>query len=137
MPGVGHPQDLGDGALTVDHEAMHLPEHVADLGEVVLGVQPGPGEQAVVVGAALAVDERELDGRGGSELAEQVGDEHGGRGRGAGAEPPLGDADDHQGDEEPGPAMTCVVDTHISDRPYRPSRSSEPFLRIGLQRHFT
>jgi hypothetical protein len=77
MPGVGHPEDLGDGTLTVDHQPVDLAEHVADGGEVVLGGQPGSGEQVVVVGAALAVDEHELDGWGGGELAEEVGDEHG------------------------------------------------------------
>ena len=45
--------------------------------QVVLGRQPGPREQPVVVGAALAVDEHELDGRAGGELAEQMADQHG------------------------------------------------------------
>jgi hypothetical protein len=63
MPGVSHPEDLGDAGLAVDHQSMHAPEHVPDLGEVVFRGQPGPGEQAVVVGAALAVDQDELDGR--------------------------------------------------------------------------
>ena len=39
-----------------------LPEHVADLGEVVFGQQPSPGEQPVVVRAALAVHQDELHG---------------------------------------------------------------------------
>ena len=42
-PGVGHAQDLGDAALAVDHQPMDLPQHVADVGQVVLGRQPGPG----------------------------------------------------------------------------------------------
>ena len=45
--------------------------------QVVLGRQPGAGEEPVVVGAALAVDEHELDGRAGGELAELVADQHG------------------------------------------------------------
>jgi hypothetical protein len=44
MPGVGDAQDLGDGALAVDHQPMDLAEHVADLVQVVLGGQPGPGD---------------------------------------------------------------------------------------------
>ncbi len=44
VPGVSHAQDLGDGALAVDHEPMHPPEHVADLAQVVLGRQPGARE---------------------------------------------------------------------------------------------
>ena len=59
--------------------------------EVVFGRQPGSGEQPVIVRAALAVDQHELDGRAGSELAEEVGDEHGL------AEPGQA-ADDHAGD---------------------------------------
>jgi hypothetical protein len=43
VPGVGHAQDLGDAGLAVDHQPMHPPKHVADLAEVVLGRQPGPG----------------------------------------------------------------------------------------------
>jgi hypothetical protein len=77
VPGVGHAEDLGDAGLAVHHQPVHPPQHVPDLDQVVLGVQPGAGEQAVVVGAALAVDEHELDGGGGGELAEEVGDEHG------------------------------------------------------------
>ncbi len=77
MPGVGDPEDAGDAGLAVDHEAVDLPQHVADLAEVVVGGQPGPREQPVVVGAALAIDQDELDGGGGGELAEQVGDQHG------------------------------------------------------------
>jgi len=77
VPGIGHPENLGDGGLAVDHQPMHLSERVADLVQVVLGRQPGAGDQPVIVGAALAVDEDELDGRGGGELAEQVGHEHG------------------------------------------------------------
>jgi hypothetical protein len=45
VPGVGDTEDLGDGALAVDHQPVHLAEDVADLAEVVLGGQPGPGEQ--------------------------------------------------------------------------------------------
>ena len=77
MPGVGDPEDLGDGGLTVQHQPVDLPEHVAYLVEVVFGRQPGSWEQPVVVGAALAVDEHELHSRRGGELAEEVGDEHG------------------------------------------------------------
>ena len=44
VPGVGDPEDLGDAALAVDHQPMHLPEHVADLVQVVLGGQPGARE---------------------------------------------------------------------------------------------
>jgi hypothetical protein len=40
-------------------------------------VQPGSWVEPVVVGAALAVHQDELDGRGGGELAEEVGHEHG------------------------------------------------------------
>jgi hypothetical protein len=77
LPGVGHAQDLSDGALAVHHQPVDLSEHIADLVEVVLGRQPGAGEEPVVVRAALAVDEHELDGGGGGELAHQVSDEHG------------------------------------------------------------
>ncbi|HKO84253.1 MAG TPA: hypothetical protein VJ140_06765, partial [Actinomycetota bacterium] len=63
--------------MAVDHEPVDLPEHVADLVQVVLRRQPRSWEQPAVVGAALAVDEHELDGGGGGELAEEVGDEHG------------------------------------------------------------
>jgi hypothetical protein len=77
VPGVGHAEDLGDTGLAVNHQAMHPPEHFPDLVQLILGRQPGPGEQPVVVRAALAIDEHELDGGGGGELAEEVGDEHG------------------------------------------------------------
>src|SRR5215217_2419016 len=76
MPGVGDTQHAGDGPLAVNHQAMDLAEHVADLTEVVFGREPGAGKETVVVGTALAVDEHELDGWGGGELAELVGDEH-------------------------------------------------------------
>ena len=77
MPGIGHAEHAGDGALAVQHEPMDLPQHVTHLIQVVLGGQPGARGQAVVVGAALAVDEYELDGWRRGELAEGVGDEHG------------------------------------------------------------
>src|SRR5215218_8745724 len=77
MPGVGHAQDLGDRALPVDHQPVDLPEDVADLAQVIFGGQPGPWDQPVVVGAALAINEHELDGGGGGELAQQVGHQHG------------------------------------------------------------
>jgi hypothetical protein len=41
VPRVGHPQDLGDGPLAIQHQPMCPPEHVTDGGEVVLGGQPG------------------------------------------------------------------------------------------------
>jgi len=91
VPGVGDAEDLGDGALAVDHQPVHLAEDVADLAEVVLGRQPGSGDQPVVVGAALAVDQHELDRWAGGELAEEVSNEHGL------AEPGQA-ADDHAGD---------------------------------------
>jgi hypothetical protein len=69
MPGVGHPEDLGDGALAIQHQLVHLAQHVADLGQVILCGQPGAGEEPVIVGAALAVDEDELDGGGGVGLS--------------------------------------------------------------------
>jgi hypothetical protein len=56
VPGVDDAEDLGDGALAVDHEPMDLPQHVTHLAEVVLGGQPGARDQPVVVGATLAVD---------------------------------------------------------------------------------
>ena len=56
---------------------MHMAEHVADLVQVVLGRQPRPGDQPVVVRAALAIDQHELDGRAGGELAEEVSNQHG------------------------------------------------------------
>jgi hypothetical protein len=37
MPGVRHAQDPGDGTLSVDHQPMHLTQHVADVVQVVLG----------------------------------------------------------------------------------------------------
>jgi hypothetical protein len=77
MPGVGDAEDLGDGALAVEHQPVDASEHVADLVEVVLGRRPGPRHEPVVVGAALAVDEHVLHGGGGGELAEQMGDQHG------------------------------------------------------------
>jgi hypothetical protein len=77
VPGVGHAEDLGDGDLPVKHQLVDLPQHLADLVQVIFGGQPGAGHQPVVVGAALAVHEDELDGVGGGELAEEVGDEHG------------------------------------------------------------
>ena len=77
MPGVGDAQDLGDGPLAIEHQPVDSPQHLAHLVQVVLGCQPGAGGESVVVGAALAVHEDELDGRGGGELAEEVGDEHG------------------------------------------------------------
>src|SRR4029453_12232185 len=49
---------------------MHRAEHVADLVQVVLGPQPSARDESVVVGATLAVDEHELDGGRGGELAE-------------------------------------------------------------------
>src|SRR5262245_25377344 len=63
VPRVGHTQDPSDGPLAVDHQPVDSPEHVAHLVQVVLGVQPGSWVEPVVVGAALAVDEHELDGR--------------------------------------------------------------------------
>ena len=62
MPGVGDPEDLGDGALAVQHQPVCLPQRVPYLLQVVLSVQPGAGDEAVVVGAALAVHQDELDG---------------------------------------------------------------------------
>jgi hypothetical protein len=77
VPSIRHPEDLGDAGLAVGHQPMHLPQDVADLVEVVLGRQPGPSHEAVVVGTALAIDQHELHRWAGGELAEQVGDEHG------------------------------------------------------------
>jgi hypothetical protein len=77
VPGIGHPEDLGDAGLALDHQAMHSPQHVPHLVQVVLGGQPGPRDQPVVVGAALAIHQDELHRRGGGKLAEEVGNEHG------------------------------------------------------------
>jgi hypothetical protein len=77
MPGVSHPEDLGDAGLAVDHEPMHLPQHVADLVQVVFSRQPCPRDQPVVVRTTLAVHEHELDSGRRGELAEEVGNQHG------------------------------------------------------------
>ena len=75
VPGVVTLQDLGDAGLAVEHQPMDPPQDLADVVEVVLGRQLRG--QAVVVGAALAVDQDELDRWAGGELAELVGHEHG------------------------------------------------------------
>jgi hypothetical protein len=56
---------------------MHLPEHVADLIQAVLGRQPGPRQQPVVVGATLAIHQDELHGGEGASWPEQVSHQHG------------------------------------------------------------
>jgi hypothetical protein len=63
VPGVGVAEDLGDAGLAVDHQPMDLPQYVTHVVQVVLGREPGACDQAVVVGAALAVDQHELHGR--------------------------------------------------------------------------
>jgi hypothetical protein len=77
VPGVGDPEDAGDAGLAVGHQPVHPPQHLAHVGQVVLGRQPGAGKHLVVVGAALAVDQHELHGGAGGELAQEVGDKHG------------------------------------------------------------
>jgi hypothetical protein len=61
VPGVGDPEDLSDGALAVDRQPVCLPQHVPYLLQVVLGVQPGPGDEPVVVGAAVVTMGRRYD----------------------------------------------------------------------------
>src|SRR5260221_5978719 len=97
VPGVPLPTQGGDVPQSPAHLGVLVFEQVEGFGEMVAAVAPGAVVPGVLVAAVLAVQERELGGGGGGELAQPGRDEAGLAVAGQAGDADAGEAPQRQG----------------------------------------